>query len=341
MGHSPNQILMETLQAPIAFVFPGQGSQSLGMLSEWGNTPIVRQIFDESSEALGYNVWELAQNGPEDKLNQTEYTQPALLTASVAIYQLWQSMRQERPILLAGHSLGEYSALVCAGALSLAEGVRLVAERGRLMQLAVPKGVGAMAAIIGLSDKEVVLACEQAMADKATKAKEDKVANADNIDKAGAGESEASWIVAPANFNSPQQVVIAGTAEAVAKAMDCAKALGAKRVIPLTVSVPSHCALMETAAENLAQTLSTSAFRMPSIPVLHNVDVVTQTTVSGLRQALVSQLYSPVRWVECMQKMAAEGIKSIVECGPGSVLTGLNKRIVPELHCVSAIGLMA
>jgi len=322
MGHSPPQILTESkaperaLYTPVGFVFPGQGSQSLGMLSEWGDEPLIREIFDESSEVLGYNVWELAQSGPKEKLDQTEYTQPLLLTASVALYRLWLSFREERPLLLAGHSLGEYSALVCAGALSLEEGLRLVAERGRLMQNAVPQGMGAMAAIIGLTDEAVVLACEQA------------------------NEAYQQPAVTPANFNSPQQVVIAGTTEAVAKAMECAKALGAKRVIPLAVSVPSHCGLMEAAALSLGQTLSTFKLKLPSIPVLHNVDAASQTTVAGICQALVSQLYSPVLWVECVQKMAEAGVKTIIECGPGSVLTGLNKRIVPELHCVTANGVL-
>lgn len=314
MGHSPDQILMAELMAPVAFVFPGQGSQSLGMLSEWEDAPVVRQTFEESSEALGYNVWELAQNGPEEKLNQTEYTQPALLTASVALYRLWLSLRKEKPILLAGHSLGEYSALVAAEALSLAQGVTLVAERGRLMQRAVPQGVGAMAAIIGLTDADVMLACQQAKM---------------------SAEARANWIVDPANFNSPQQVVIAGLAEAVTKALACAKALGAKRAIPLSVSVPSHCALMVEAGAELAKRLEAMPIQLPRIPVIHNVDVSTHDSIEGLRQALVSQLSSPVRWVECIQKMAANGVKTIVECGPGSILTGLNKRIAPELRNVS------
>lgn len=314
MGHSPDQILAVSLSGPLAFVFPGQGSQSLGMLSEWEDFPIVRQTFDEVSDALGYNVWELTQSGPAEKLNQTEYTQVALLTAGVAMYRLWCSSRPERPVLLAGHSLGEYTALVCGGALNLVDAAVLVRERGRLMQQAVPQNVGAMAAIIGLTDLEVAKAC---------------------LDAKLSTEAKPEWVVEPANYNSPQQVVIAGLAPAVAKAMECAKAMGAKRVIPLTVSVPSHCGLMKQSSEALAKVLGSIPLRLPSIPVLHNVDATSHTSLEGIRQALVRQLYSPVRWVECIQKMVGEGINTIVECGPAAVLTGLNKRIAPGLNNIS------
>lgn len=290
-----------------ALVFPGQGSQSIGMLAELGSLPEVRATFAEASQALGEDLWALAQQGPEEKLNDTRWTQPVLLTAGVAVFRAWQAHNGVAPALLAGHSLGEYSALVAAGALSLADGVQLVAERGRLMQEAVPAGTGAMAAILGLEDDAVRAACAQA----------------------AQGE-----VVAAVNLNAPGQVVIAGSKAAVERAIEACKAAGAKRAVPLPVSVPSHCALMMPAAEQLAVRLRSVAIAVPAVPVLNNVDVAVAASADAIRDALVRQLYSPVRWVETVAKLAADGAGVIVECGPGKVLTGLNKRIAREAECL-------
>lgn len=358
MGFSPDQILKETqllqtTQSPrpaqsahsshLAFVFPGQGSQKLGMLSEWGDNPVVRKIYDEASEVLGYNVWELAQIGPETQLNQTEFTQPALLTAGVALFRLWQANRTEVPALLAGHSLGEYTALVCASAMSLADGLRLVAERGRLMQEAVPPGVGAMAAILGLADAQVIELCETVNNEIENERKNNinntiNTNDSNNMNNTNTTLRDREGVlerVEPANFNAPQQVVIAGQTAAVSRAMEYAKAMGAKRAIPLAVSVPSHCSLMKPASLGLARALESISLSLPKIPVLHNVDVAVHVSVEGIRQALVSQLYSPVRWSESILRMEKEGIKTVLECGPGTVLTGLNKRITATLNSVS------
>jgi [acyl-carrier-protein] S-malonyltransferase len=295
----------------LAFVFPGQGSQSVGMLAELAAAyPLVRDTFAEASAALGYDLWQLTQNGPADELNQTHITQPAMLTAGVAAWRVWQAKNGKTPVVMAGHSLGEYTALVCAGALSFADGVALVAERGRYMQEAVPAGTGAMAAILGLEDAQVVEAC------------------------ASAAQGQ---VVSAVNFNSPGQVVIAGHAAAVERAMEAAKAMGAKRALPLPVSVPSHCALMQPAAERLAQRLAGITLQMPQIPVINNVDVVAAVTPEAMRQALARQLYSPVRWVETVQKMAADGVDTLVECGPGKVLVGLNKRIVKDMKTFAIV----
>lgn len=292
----------------IAFVFPGQGSQSVGMLAELGAaSAAARSTFAEASQALGADLWELAQQGPEEKLNDTRWTQPALLTAGVAVFRAWQEKNGAAPALLAGHSLGEYSALVAAGALSLIDGVKLVAERGRLMQEAVPAGTGAMAAILGLDDDAVRAACAQA-------------AQGD--------------VVSAVNLNAPGQVVIAGAKAAVERAIEACKAAGAKRAIALPVSVPSHCALMQPAADQLAVRLRDIAIRVPSIPVINNVDVAVAATPDAIRDALVRQLYSPVRWVETVTKLANEGANLVVECGPGKVLTGLNKRIAKDAECL-------
>lgn len=290
----------------LAFVFPGQGSQSLGMLADVATRwPQLRETFAEASETLGYDLWALIQDGPEADLNQTERTQPALLTAGVALWRLWLAEGGKQPVVMAGHSLGEYTALVCAGVLSFADGVRLVAERGRLMQAAVPAGEGAMAAILGLDDDQVRACCAQA---------------------ATAGVVEA------VNFNAPGQVVIAGASAAVEQAMAACKAAGAKRALPLPVSVPSHCALMQPAAEQLRGSLDATVFNTPVIPVVQNVAADIMIDSAAIRDALVRQLYRPVLWVATVEKLAALGVSQARECGPGKVLCGLNKRIVKDME---------
>jgi len=290
----------------LAFVFPGQGSQSVGMLSALADAhPVVGDTFTEASEALGFDLWSLVLNGPEEQLNQTTNTQPAMLTAGVATWRVWQQQDGAVPTVMAGHSLGEYTALVCAGALDFADGVKLVADRGRFMQDAVPAGEGAMAAIIGLDDDGVRALCE---------------ANA-------SGE-----VLSPVNFNSPGQVVIAGSAAAVQRAVDAAKGAGAKRALPLPVSVPSHCSLMRPAAEKMAERLAAITLNSPSIPVIHNYSVTAEADADAIRKALVAQIEQPVRWVETIQKMAADGVDKLVECGPGKVLVGLNKRIEKDME---------
>lgn len=317
MGQRPDQILsLQTLQTPIAMVFPGQGSQTIGMLAEWENEPIVRDTFVEASKSLGYDLWDLIQTGSETKINQTDITQPAMLVAGVALWRVWQKTRTEVPVLFAGHSLGEYTALVCAKALSLTEGVKLVQERGQRMQQAVSSIPTAMAAILGLTSSQVVELCAKTQ---------------EMIKSSGSSE----YLVEAANFNSGNQIVIAGHEFAVLQAMDVAKTLGAKRAIRLSVSVPSHTSLMKPAAQSLSATLELLTLSLPEIAVLHNVDVETHTSVEGIRHALVNQLFNPVRWIETVEKMVQLGIKTIVECGPGTVLTGLNKRIAPQLNCVA------
>jgi len=296
------------MQENLAFIFPGQGSQTLGMLSEFAENEIVRSVFKRASDALGYDLWALIQDGPVEKLNQTNYTQPALLTASVALWELWQDKSAAKPSVLAGHSLGEYSALVCAGVLSLEDAVTLVQKRGELMQASVPEGVGAMAAVIGLADEDIVKAC---------------------------GEAAGDHVVSAVNFNSPGQVVIAGHKDAVERAGELCKEAGAKRVLPLPVSVPSHCALMKDAADKLANELDAIAFNAPQIPVINNVDVAIESDVNAIKRALVKQLYSPVRWTESVQKMSQSGVEFALEIGPGKVLQGLLKRIDKALVSVS------
>ncbi|MTD39894.1 ACP S-malonyltransferase [Erwinia sp. CPCC 100877] len=288
-----------------AFVFPGQGSQAVGMLSAMAaEYPVIEETFREASDALGYDLWKLTQEGPTQELNKTWQTQPALLAASVALWRVWQQQGGKAPALMAGHSLGEYSALVCAGVIAFEDAVRLVELRGKLMQEAVPEGTGAMAAIIGLNDDAIAKACE---------------------------ESAQGQVVSPVNYNSPGQVVIAGHKEAVERAGEACKAAGAKRALPLPVSVPSHCALMKPAAEKLAQELTKIAFNAPAIPVINNVDVKCETTPEAIRDALVRQLYSPVQWTKSVEFMAAQGVSQLYEVGPGKVLTGLTKRIVDTL----------
>lgn len=292
-----------------AYVFPGQGSQTVGMLAELAaENPQVEATFREASDALGYDLWQLVQQGPAEELNKTWQTQPALLAASVAIYRVLQSKNAVQPSMMAGHSLGEYSALVCAGVLNFADAIKLVELRGKLMQEAVPEGTGAMQAIIGLDDASIRKACE---------------------------ESAQGQVVSPVNFNSPGQVVIAGNKEAVERAGAACKAAGAKRALPLPVSVPSHCALMKPAADKLAVALEAITFSAPSVPVVNNVDVKCETEGAAIRSALVRQLYSPVRWTESVEFIAAQGVEQLLEVGPSKVLTGLTKRIVDSLSAAA------
>jgi len=285
----------------LAFVFPGQGSQSVGMLNALAEAyPQVKETFAEASTALGYDLWSIANTGPEEKLNQTEITQPSMLSAGVAVWRVWQSENGPLPVIMAGHSLGEYTALTCAGAIQFADAVRLVADRGRFMQEAVPAGTGGMAAIVGLDDDQVQALCVQA----------------------AQGE-----VLSPVNFNSPGQVVIAGSSAAVARAVEQAKGAGAKLAKQLSVSVPSHCALMRPAAERMRERLNQLNIETPRIPVLHNAHVQAESNANAIRDALVRQVESPVRWVETIQKMATDGVDKLIECGPGKVLAGLNKRI--------------
>lgn len=291
-----------------AMVFPGQGSQAVGMLGDLATQfPIVEKTFAEASEVLGYDLWDLVQNGTAEELGQTQRTQPALLAASVAIFRVWQEKYPElKPTVMAGHSLGEYSALVCAGVLNFQDAIKLVELRGNAMQEAVPAGSGAMYAIIGLDNQAIINACEQAA-------------------------NETGEIVSAVNFNSPGQVVIAGTKAAAEKAGELCKAAGAKRALPLAVSVPSHCALMKPAAEKLATALQNIKLNQPLVSVINNVDVAVETDLDAIRNALVHQLYSPVRWTETVEKMAQEGITTLYEIGPNKVLTGLTSRIVKTL----------
>lgn len=294
------------MSASVAFVFPGQGSQSLGMLgSVAAQYPQVLETFAEASAALGYDLWALTQQGPEEQLNQTDKTQPAILTASVALWRLWLAQGGVRPAFVAGHSLGEYSALVAAGCLSLADAVRLVERRGQLMQEAVPAGEGAMAAILGLEDADVLAACEA---------------------------SAGGEVVSAVNFNAPGQVVIAGSSAAVARAIEACKAKGAKRAMALPVSVPSHCALMRPAAERFAEAVEAVAWQAPNLPLVQNVSAAVAADLDTLKRDLLAQLYSPVRWVESVVALAGHGVTELVECGPGKVLSGLNKRCVKGLN---------
>lgn len=285
----------------LAFVFPGQGSQHLGMLAELAaEHAIIQETFAEASEVLGYDLWALTQDGPEADLNQTDRTQPALLTAGVALWRLWLQQGGAKPALMAGHSLGEYTALVCAGAIEFKDAVNLVKLRGEFMQQAVPAGTGAMAAILGLADDAIQVACEAA----------------------AQGE-----VVSPVNFNCPGQVVIAGNKEAVERAIEGCKEAGAKRAIPLPVSVPSHCVLMKPAAEQMAEQLKSINVQMPEIPVIQNFTAKTAASADELIENLLAQLYSPVLWTNSVESMVAQGIESTVECGPGKVLSGLNKKV--------------
>lgn len=282
-----------------AFVFPGQGSQSVGMLAELAAANSeVSQVYAEASEVLGYDLWDLVQNDADGKLNQTDITQPAMLAAGIAVYKVVSAQADVSPAFMAGHSLGEYTALVASGAMTLAQGIALVEQRGRLMQTAVPAGQGAMAAVLGLEDAQVVDVCAQ-----------------------------AEGVVEAVNFNSPGQVVIAGNKAAVDVAMALATEAGASRVVPLPVSVPSHCSLMKPAADELAKTLADMELSMPSVPVLHNVNYSVANSVDEIKALLIKQLYQPVQWVETVNAMKAQGVDSLYELGPGKVLMGLNRRI--------------
>lgn len=290
----------------IAFVFPGQGSQSLGMLAELAAShSTVQSTFAEASDVLSYDLWQLVHEGPEAELNKTAKTQPALLASSVAIWRIWNELSQNQPVIMAGHSLGEYSALVCSSALSFTDAIQLVADRGAYMQDAVPAGIGSMAAVLGLDDSQIEAVCEQAA---------------------------QGQIVSAANYNSSGQVVIAGHKEAVERAVELAKVAGAKRSVILPVSVPSHCALMQKAADQFAERLDKVKFEHPNIPVLHNVDATERSDVSEIKLALQGQLYQPVQWVETIQKMLNKGVNTVIECGPGKVLSGLIRRIDRSLN---------
>lgn len=286
-----------------AFVFPGQGSQSVGMLGPVAALhPVVADTFEEASAVLGFDLWTLVQRGPEQELNRTVNTQPALLAAGVALWRVWMDHGGARPGLVAGHSLGEYTALVCAGSLRFTQAIRLVADRGRFMQEAVPDGVGAMAAVLGLDDEQVEAACAEA---------------------AGTGDG----VVAPANYNCPGQIVISGHRIAVERALQLARAAGAKRAVFLPVSVPSHCALMEPAARRLAQRLETVNLADASIAVVQNVDGAARTAGDEIREALIRQLQMPVRWVDCVHTLRRHGARHFIECGPGHILGGLIRRV--------------
>lgn len=302
----------------LAFVFPGQGSQAVGMLAELAaDHPQIGDTFAEAAEALGYDLWQLCQNGPEAELNSTDRTQPAILAASVALWRVWEANSAARPAFVAGHSLGEYSALVVAGVIGLADALRLVERRGQLMQQAVPAGEGAMAAILGLTDEQIIDLCAQA------------------------AEGE---VVSAVNFNAPGQVVVAGQKAAVQRAIEACKAAGAKRAIELPVSVPSHCALMRPAAEQLAKDFEQLNWQEPAITLVQNVSARPAPDMTTLRAQLVEQLYSPVRWVESVEYIAAQGVTDLIECGPGKVLSGLNKRCakgVATHNLDSAAGLAA
>jgi [acyl-carrier-protein] S-malonyltransferase len=298
-----------------AFLFPGQGSQSVGMMSDLASgSELVRSTFQEASAVLGYDLWQVTEQGPEERLGQTQVTQPALLAAGIATWRVWCDRGGRAPDFMAGHSLGEYTALVAAGALDFDVAIGLVARRGEMMQEATPPGSGAMAAVLGLDDDVLATVCEEA--------------------------SEAG-VVSCANFNSPGQVVIAGQRAAVERACELAGEAGARRAVPLAVSVPSHCALMAPAAEGMRAVLEAAEIRPPRIPVLHNVDTQARSAPDAIRDALVEQLYRPVRWADTIRKMADDGVQRMAECGPGRVLAGLNRRISRDIETVALINLDA
>jgi [acyl-carrier-protein] S-malonyltransferase len=293
-----------------AFVFPGQGSQSVGMLDAWGDHPAVREVLQEASQALGEDIGRLIREGPKEALALTTNTQPVMLVAGVAAYRAWLAEGGARPAVVAGHSLGEYSALVAAGVLTLTQAAPLVRLRAAAMQEAVPVGVGAMAAILGLGPDQVVQGCEQA--------------------RLSLG-SDSPEVVEAVNFNDPAQTVIAGTKAGVEKGCEVLKALGAKRALPLPVSAPFHSSLMKPAAEKLRNELASLELAVPQIAVLNNIDVAIESDPARIRDALYRQAFGPVRWIQCVQAIRARGIDTLVECGPGKVLAGMAKRIDPQL----------
>ncbi len=297
------------MPVPTGFIFPGQGSQHVGMLAELASSfPIIQQTFAEASEALEYDLWALCQSGPAEQLSLTHITQPAILTASVAIHRLWSQQGGSSPLLLAGHSLGEYSALTCAGVFNFVDAVTLVRQRGEFMQSAVPLGTGSMAAIIGLEDARVEAVC------------------------AAANEPDSQ--VAAVNYNAPGQVVIAGHTEAVNRAITGCKEAGAKRALPLSVSAPFHSALMKPAAEHFARVIQQVAMQPPQWPVLQNHGLMTTTDTVRIRENLVAQIHNPVPWTATIRKFADQGIARVLELGPGKVLCGLNKRIAPDMEAL-------
>ena len=305
---------MSDTPTQLALVFPGQGSQSVGMLAELSEMhPSMKASFDEASDGAGVDLWALSQAGPEEMLNRTEYTQPALLAAGVAVWRLWNAQGGTKPSVLAGHSLGEYTALVAAGALSLKDGAHLVRIRGQLMQDAAPAGVGAMAAVLGAEDALVLEVCEAV---------------------------SGAEVVVPANFNSPGQIVIGGHAAAVDAALAMLAGKGVRKAVKLAVSVPSHTPLMREAANRLAVTMAGLHWNLPALPVVQNVDAKTHGSLEAIRDALVRQLYLPVQWTGCVQALAARGVTRIGECGPGKVLAGLVKRIDKSLDA-RALGMPA
>lgn len=294
----------------LAFVFPGQGSQKVGMLADLAaENPTIEATFAEASEVLGYDLWKLIQDGPQEELNLTERTQPMLLTASVALWRVWNEKNGAQPALMAGHSLGEWSALVCSGVVAFKDAVKLVQLRGKYMQEAVPVGEGAMAAIIGLDDEAIAKACEAA----------------------GQGEE-----VAAVNFNSPGQVVIGGTAGAVDRAIALCKEAGAKRAMPLAVSAPFHTNLMKPAADRLSAQIAETEFKAPQVPVVHNVHAQTETDPAVIKELMIKQIFAPVQWTDCTKTLVASGIQQAVECGPGKVLSGLVKRIDKSLSAFAS-----
>lgn len=293
----------------LAFVFPGQGSQKIGMLAELAEqNPIIEKTFSEASEVLGYDMWDLIQQGAQEDINLTQRTQPILLTCSVAIWRLWNEKLGATPSQMAGHSLGEWSALVCANVIDFAYGLRIVEARGKYMQQAVPVGQGAMAAIIGLDDQAILDAC---------------------------AEAGDLGVVDAVNFNAPGQVVIAGSNDAVERAMDICKAAGAKRALPLPVSAPFHTSLMKPAADNLAEMVNAVSFRAPEVPIMHNVNARNEQDPEAIKALMLEQIYSPVKWVDCVKQLKEGGVSTLVECGPGKVLSGLVKRIDRDLISVA------
>ena len=293
----------------LAFVFPGQGSQKIGMLAELAEqNPIIETTFNEASEVLGYDMWQLIQQGTQEDINLTQRTQPILLTCSVAIWRLWNQKQGASPSQMAGHSLGEWSALVCANVIDFADGLKIVEARGKYMQQAVPVGQGAMAAIIGLDDQAILEACN---------------------------EASVLGVVDAVNFNAPGQVVIAGSNEAVERAMEICKVAGAKRALPLPVSAPFHTSLMKPAVDNLADMVNAVTFRSPEVPIMHNVHAQNEQDPQAIKALMIEQIYSPVKWVDCVRQLKQSGVSTLVECGPGKVLSGLVKRIDRELSAVA------